>query len=434
MDTNQYIEMFLDESGEHLQSVNDNLLKLEKHPQDLSLVSEIFRSAHTLKGMAATMEFKDITSLTHQMENVLDKIRHNKLAVSTEVIDITFIAIECLEEMVQAISEGNDGKKDVTALVARLKHMEKGSSASEQLEVQPEIANIGTVELDDYQVTVIDQAKEQGFQAFQIIVRLREDCILKGVRAYMAFEALETHGEFIKTVPAMEDLEEGDFEQEFVLIFLSKSTAEEIQDLIYNVSEVAHVDVVKLTVESDQPEIPENNPEVSTPSADEAKSVESKGTPTKTIRVNLERIDHLMNLFEEIVIDRSRLEDLAEKIKNSDLTETVEHMTRVSEDMQSLILAMRMVPVEQVFRRFPRMVRGLARDLGKEIDLEIIGAETELDRTVIDEIGDPLVHLIRNSVDHGIELPEKRRTSGKADIGTLILRAFHSGNHVFIEI
>src|SRR5699024_6817119 len=377
----------------------------EKHPQDLSLVSEIFRSAHTLKGMAATMEFKDIASLTHQMENVLDKIRHNELAVSTEVIDITFTAIEYLEEMVQAISEGNDGKKDVTALVARLDHMEKGSSASEQ----PEIADVEAIELDDYQVTVIDQAKEQGFQAFQIKVRLREDCILKGVRAYMAFEALETHGEFIKTVPAMEDLEEGDFEQEFVLIFLSKSTAEEIQDFIYNVSEVAHVDVVKLTVESDQSEMSENNPEVSTPSADETKSVESKGTPTKTIRVNLERIDHLMNLFEEIVIDRSRLEDLAEKIKNPDLTETVEHMTRVSEDMQSLILAMRMVPVEQVFNRFPRMVRGLARDLEKEIDLEIIGAETELDRTVIDEIGDPLVHLIRNSVDHGIELPEKRK-------------------------
>src|SRR5699024_10088078 len=279
MDTNQYIEMFLDESREHLQSVNDNLLKLEKHPQDLSLVSYIFRSAHTLKGMAATMEFKDIASLTHQMENVLDKIRHNELAVSTEVIDITFTAIEYLEEMVQAISEGNDGKKDVTALVAHLEEIKKGSSASEQSEAQPEIANLGAIELDDYQVTVVDQAKEQGFQAFQINIRLRESCILKGVVAYMDFEALETHCEFIKTIPSMEDLEEGDFEQEFVLIFLSKSTAEEIQDLIYNVSEVAHVDVVKLTVESDQPEIPENNPEVSTPSADEAKSVESKGTP-----------------------------------------------------------------------------------------------------------------------------------------------------------
>src|SRR5699024_9646609 len=195
-----------------------------------------------------------------------------------------------------------------------------------------------------------------------------------------------------------------------------------------------HVGVVILSVESVQSEMSVNNPEVSTPSADETKSVESKGTPTKTIRGNLERIEHLMKLVEEIVIDRSRLEDLAETINHPDLTETVEHMTRVSEDMRSLILAMRMVPLEQVFNRFPRMARGLARDLEKEIDLEIIGAETEQDRTVIDEIGDPLVHLIRNSVDHGIELPEKRKASGKAATGTLILRAFHSGNHVFIEI
>src|SRR5699024_9557409 len=178
-----------------------------------------------------------------------------------EVIDITFTAIEYLEEMVQAISEGNDGKKDVTALVARLDHMEKGSSSSEQLEEHPEIADVEAIELDDYQVTVIDQAIAQGYQAYQLKVGCSEDCLLKGVRAYMTFEALETHGEFIKTVPAMEDLEEGDFEQECVLIFLSKSTAEEIQDLIYNVSEVAHVDVVKLTVESDQSEMSENNPE-----------------------------------------------------------------------------------------------------------------------------------------------------------------------------
>src|SRR5690625_4673466 len=173
MDTNQYIEMFLDESREHLQSVNDNLLQLEKHPQDLSLVSEIFRSAHTLKGMAATMEFKDVASLTHQMENVLDKIRHNELAVSTEVIDITFTAIEYLEEMVQAISEGNDGKKDVTALVAQLEQMEKGGTNAGQTADQREIADVGAIELDDYQITVIDQAKEQGFQAFQITVRLK---------------------------------------------------------------------------------------------------------------------------------------------------------------------------------------------------------------------------------------------------------------------
>lgn len=436
METSQYIEMFLDESREHLQAVNDNLLKLEKHPQNLQLVNEIFRSAHTLKGMAATMDFKDIASLTHQMENVLDKIRNNELAVTTEVIDITFSAIEYLEEMVQAIGEGNDGKKDVTALVIRLEQIEKGVAAPQQTDNKTGKEDPKTMPLDDYQTTVIAQAEEQGFHAFQITVRLTDDCILKGVRAYMVFETLEDQGEIIKTVPAVEELEEGIFERAFSLLFLSKALPEDIKDLICQVSEIQIVEVSSVSDETHQLKIGdvEKNTDESGIVPDEPGTGQGKRAPSKTIRVNLERIDHLMNLFEEIVIDRSRLEDLAEKIGNHDLTETVEHMTRVSEDMQSLILTMRMVPVEQVFNRFPRMVRGLAKDLAKEIDLEIIGAETELDRTVIDEIGDPLVHLIRNSVDHGIESPAQREQLGKVKEGKLILRAFHSGNHIFIEI
>ncbi|RDW15638.1 chemotaxis protein CheA [Oceanobacillus chungangensis] len=441
METDQYLEVFLDESREHLQAVNDNILELEKKPDDLNLVNEIFRSAHTLKGMSATMGYEDIASLTHKMENVLDQIRNNKLTVTTEVIDIIFQAIEYLEDMVDAISEGKDGKKDVSTLVHRLELVEKGetiSASDAALEVASTIEpqEALQLELDEFQMTIIEQAKEQNVFGYQLTVRLSQDSILKGARAFMVFEALEKTGEIVKTSPAVEEIEEGDFDQEFTLIFLSKETAEAIKTPLYKISEVENVSISTLIFEQKE-QVQEKAAEATnelSPQPEKA-SIESKSNhATKTIRVNLERIDDLLNLFEEVVIDRSRLEVISEGINNPDLLETVEHMGRVSSDMQSLILAMRMVQIEQVFNRFPRMIRGLARDLDKKINLEIIGAETELDRTVIDEIGDPLVHLIRNSVDHGIEMPEERKRAGKPEEGKIILRAFHSGNHVFIEI
>lgn len=431
MDTNEYIEIFLDESREHLQAVNDNILRLEKQPEEVSLVNEIFRSAHTLKGMAATMGFEDIASLTHQMENVLDKIRNDELAVSTDLIDIIFQAIEYLEEMVSAISEGNDGKKDVSSLVSKLREIENGGTVSELAAGVSVEKSSMLMELDEYQTTVVEQAKERGFHTYSITVELADDCMLKAVRAYMVFEVLERMGEVIKTVPSAEKIETDDFGQCFSLILLSTESPADIEAGILGVSEVEKVEISHFTsIKQSNEEEKETD---GTPS-NEKGSPQGKNTASKTIRVNLERIDELMNLFEEVVIDRSRLEVIAEQMDNQDLVETVEHMTRVSKDMQDLILNMRMVPIEQVFNRFPRMVRGLAKDLDKRINLEIFGAQTELDRTVIDQLGDPLVHLIRNSIDHGIESPSARKYAGKAEDGKLILRAFHSGNHVFIEI
>src|SRR5699024_7556881 len=239
----------------------------------------------------------------------------------------------------------------------------------------------------------------------------------------------------IKTIPVVDELEEGNFERDFTFAFLSQKTADEIKDLIWNVSEIENVDISNLSrVTKANENKNSNNESDAEKTHNNFNGKKSISPSSKTIRVSLARIDHLMNLFEEMVIDRSRLTELAKKIENQALTETVEHTTRISGEMQDLILTMRMVQVEQVFNRFPRMVRGLAKDLGKEIELKIIGADTELDRTVIDELGDPLVHLIRNSVDHGIEAPSKRIELGKPAKGKLILRAFHSGNHVFIEI
>lgn len=454
---NQYLEVFIEESKEHLQSCNERLLDLEKNPEDMNIVNDIFRSAHTLKGMSATMGYEDLASLTHQMENVLDAIRNHKLSVSPELLDIVFQATDDLEAMVFSIADGGDGKRDVKEVVEKLKLIEKGESPS-QSSAKSEVAATATAiapasakaksNYDEFEYTVLQQSKEQGFEAFEITIALREDCLLKAARVYMVFEVLEKVGEVIKSTPSVDQLEEEQFDQEFTVSIVSKESLEDLQKMVMKVSEVEKVEVVTISLDGDRSNQEEIVEEViveeiaqtsSTESSEEQKKSATTSTTTKqpnnkTIRVNIERLDILLNLFEELVIDRGRLEQISNDLKNQELHETVERMSRITGDLQNIILNMRMVPVETVFNRFPRMVRQLARDLGKKVNLEIIGAETELDRTVIDEIGDPLVHLIRNALDHGLETPEVRKANGKNEEGSVVLKAFHSGNHVFIEI
>lgn len=438
----QYLEVFIDESKEHLQTINEQLLELEKNPDDVSIVNEIFRSAHTLKGMSATMGFEDLANLTHQMENVLDAIRNGKIAVTPELLDVIFRAVDDLEAMVVSISEGGDGKRDVTEVVAQLKQIEKGEAVVAQ-------KSTPTYEqtYDEFEYTILKQSAEQGFHSYEVTIKLRSDCLLKAARVFMIFEVIEQIGEVIKSVPTVEMLEAEQFDDQFVVTVVTKVSQDELQKRIMKVSEVEEVNVQ--SVDLHRPVAQENAQEKPVEQKEELKTVEqvvekkqegqeektaSKQVSNKTIRVNIERLDILMNLFEELVIDRGRLEQISRELNNPELHETVERMSRISGDLQNIILNMRMVPVETVFNRFPRMVRQLARDLGKKINLEIIGAETELDRTVIDEIGDPLVHLLRNAIDHGIETPDVRRAKGKLEEGTVKLKAYHSGNHVFIEI
>ena len=459
MDVNQYLEMFIDESKEHLQACSEHLLELEKNPQDLAIVGEIFRSAHTLKGMSATMGFEDLADLTHKMENVLDAIRNEKIKVTPEILDVVFESVDHLEEMVQDIASGGDGKRDVQTTVEMLKRIESGETPTNALPIQvaaseQAAASESLVELkftyDDFEKTILSQSAEQGFGAYEISVSLREDCLLKAARVFMVFEILEKNGDVIKSSPTVEKLEEEQFDSVFHVAFISNETAEDLQKMLLKVSEVEKVDVLAINpsifkevkgevIAEEAVPAQAETVKLEAPATEEKKQTASSTkshapTVSKTIRVNIERLDVLMNLFEELVIDRGRLLSIAAEVNHGELSETVERMSRTMGDLQNIILTMRMVPVETVFNRFPKMVRQLSRDLNKKINLEIIGAETELDRTVIDEIGDPLVHLIRNSLDHGIESPEVRRQKGKPEEGIVQLRAYHSGNYVFIEI
>ncbi|MCY8410751.1 chemotaxis protein CheA, partial [Bacillus haynesii] len=447
MDMNQYLDVFIEESREHLQTCNEKLLELEKNPTDLQLVHDIFRAAHTLKGMSATMGYEDMAHLTHSLENVLDAIRNEEMTITSEWMDVMFEALDDLEAIVLSIIEGGDGKRDVSEVCAKLDVTGANKETAASAEA-PEAASPETKwTYDEFQRTVIAEAEEQGFKCYEINVALKEDCLLKGVRVYMVFEQLNEIGEVVKTIPETEVLESEDFDSEFVVCFLSKHGEEEIFNKINGVSEIEKIEVTELkndfsAQEEAKPAAPEKQTAPKEAEKKTAKQPDGKkeaakpaaGGGTKTIRVNIDRLDSLMNLFEELVIDRGRLEQIAKELEHGELTETVERMTRISGDLQSIILNMRMVPVETVFNRFPRMVRQLTKELNKKIELSIFGAETELDRTVIDEIGDPLVHLLRNSLDHGIEAPEVRVKNGKPETGQVRLKAYHSGNHVFIEV
>jgi two-component system chemotaxis sensor kinase CheA len=447
MDMRQYLEVFIDESKEHLQTINEQLLELEKSPEDIAIVNEIFRSAHTLKGMSATMGFEDLANLTHQMENVLDAIRNHKIQVTPDILDVVFHAVDDLEAMVNSIAEGGDGKRDVTEVVQQLKLIEQGKTpiAVEPTSKLSPSSQIHRQTYGEFEYNVLQQSKEQGFTSYEIRIKLRADCLLKAARVFMVFETLEQVGEIIKSNPPVELLEQEQFDQEFIVTIISKENKEDLYKRIMKVSEIEEVvvtplDLEQIGMELQQAEAALAQAEEKSEKTEKQEKKEKASTArqtaagNKTIRVNIERLDILMNLFEELVIDRGRLEQISRELNHPELQETVERMSRISGDLQNIILNMRMVPVETVFNRFPRMVRQLARDLGKKVNLEIIGAETELDRTVIDEIGDPLVHLLRNAIDHGIETPDVRRAKGKPEEGTVRLKAYHSGNHVFIEI
>lgn len=449
METEQYLDIFIDESMEHLDVLYNQLVVLEKNPKEEKVIEEIFRAAHTIKGMSATMGFEDLAHLTHYIENVFDGIRYGKIVVNAHIIDVLFSAIDHLNAMLEDIANGGDGKHDVKQVVTYLENIEKGISneevASTTEKEKVTITNPLQVltEIDEFELAILSESIERGFSNYEISVELREDCLLKGARVFMVFEVLEQLGEVIKSEPSVNDLEEENFDRTFTVILVSKNSPEEIKKKINKVSEIEKILVNQFSLDMLREKQSNNDLNTTEDAAAEVevehgqnKGAEDRKQPasSKTIRVNIERLDTLMNLFEELVTDRGRLEQISLELAHSDLRETVERITRVSGDLQDVILNMRMVPVNHVFTRFPSMIRQLSRDLNKNVAVEIIGGDTELDRTVIDEIGDPLVHLIRNAIDHGIESPDERVKKDKPEQGIIKLQAYHSGNHVFIEI
>ena len=453
MDTNQYMEMFLDESREHLDSLDDGLMTLEKDPSELSILNDIFRNAHTLKGMSATMGYTKIAELTHDMENILDALRKEQMEVTEDIIDTLLKCGDSLRQMVESIGEGgSEDVVDISEVAAKLSALLKGESPANVAAAAPS-AKVAPAELDnsmEYSDTdreVIKKAKDSGLQAFHVKVTLVENCILKSARSYMVMNTLDQMGDVIKSVPPAEDLEQEKFEHDFDVAIVTDAEAKAIEEALMSISEIEKVEVTDAAKEMEAAAAPSSAPAAGAlpvPAASKAAVPADKKTkalaPEKklrsgqSVRVDIEKLDTLLNLVGELVINKVRLGQIGTTHRLTELTETLEQMDRVTTDLQTVVMKVRMVPVGQVFNRFPRMVRDLAKELDKDINLTIEGEETELDRTVIDEIGDPLMHLLRNSLDHGIEHPDDREAKGKPRTGEVGLIARHEGNNVVIMV
>ncbi|MDW7675080.1 MAG: chemotaxis protein CheA, partial [Bacillota bacterium] len=458
MDMSQYIEIFTEEAKEHLQALNECLLALEKSPEELKLLDEIFRSAHTLKGMSATMGFEKMAELTHLMENVLSKLRTGEEKVTPHVMDVLFKCLDSLEQMVQSIVDGEGGDIATDELIASLKRIEEGKAKDvtaeetaaalaekidEHYEKALESKEVMEIILNQYEDSIIKEAVRKGYPAFQIKVLIDESCLMKVARAFMVFRKVEELGEIVKAVPTVQEIEDEKFDNSFELLVITKQESEKVKHALSSIAEVsiAYVEKIKIgdadvkqATESKVMAEDKNDKAVVPSGAAVEKDSIRKTKAMQTVRVDIDRLDNLMNLVGELVISKTRLEQISAANHLAELNETIEHIDLITSDLQAVVMKVRMVPLEQVFNRFPRMVRDLAKELNKQVNLVIKGEDTELDRTVIDEIGDPLVHLLRNAIDHGIELPDNRLNKGKPAEATLKLEAWYEGNNVVIEV
>ena len=477
MDVSQYLEIFIDETKEHLQTLSDQLMILEQEPENMDTINEIFRAAHSLKGMAGTMGYKRMQRLTHDMENVFQEIRSGNMKVQPELIDVLFRGLDALEAYLAEILEsGNEGTEENEEIINTLnsiaakatgkeppepmKAAQPQETASASTEEAPAEAKYTSIQINDYEKNTFDKAVQQKENIFGITVYLQETCILKAARAFLVFKALEEHGEVIKAVPYVQDIEEEKFDFDFSLVYFTKDSAETIKKAIENVSEVkkaivgAFMPEMEKSEESEKhdtskevkkDEKPVNNAGAAQQTVKKAenKTAAKKKTKTtkpavgRTVRVDIEKLDVLMNLVSELIIAKNGLVSMSssdDSKKDSGFNEQIEYLESVTTNLHESVMKVRMVPIESVVSRFPRMIRDLNKKLNKKMELHMTGEDTELDRTVIDEIGDPLQHLLRNAADHGLESNEERLALGKEEVGQIYLDAYQDGNNVNIVV
>ena len=467
MDVSQYLEIFLDESNEHLQTLSDQLIILEKEPDNSDTINEIFRVAHSLKGMAGTMGYKRMQNLTHDMENVFSEVRNGNMEVNSNLVDVLFQCLDALETYVDNIRETQDEGTDdnepiIKALNAFIASEGKGNAAPAAKKEEAPAATASAAPADDkdmpladFEKNAVNEALKKNLHVYKIKVSVDENCILKAARAFLVFKNLEGHGDIIKSEPSVQDIEDEKFDFDLSIIVVTEEKYDNIIALIKNVSEIkdaAGQEITQPFPEEQTEEAKEEKKETSAvsqtakpaaakPAAKKPTSTgKTSGSVSHTVRVDIEKLDVLMNLVSELIIAKnglvsaSHVEGDEAAALNQSFTEQIEYLERVTTNLHESVMKVRMMPIESVFSRFPRMIRDLNKKLGKKMELYMSGEDTELDRTVIDEIGDPIMHLLRNSADHGLESAEIRKERGKSEVGSIFLDAFQEGNNVVIEV
>ena len=479
MDVSQYLEIFIDETKEHLQTLSDQLMILETEPDNMETINEIFRAAHSLKGMAGTMGYKRMQRLTHDMENVFQEIRSGNMKVQPELIDVLFRGLDALEgylaNILESADEGTEDNEEIINTLNSIADKAKGGTGEVPVPTptaapsdDKSVASDGNkakyenIRISDYEKATFEKAKEENLNILGITVYLQDSCILKAARAFLVFKCLEELGEVMKAEPNVQDIEDEKFDYDFSLVYFTKESAEKVKAAIENVSEIkeavvgtfkvqlegaeeaAHEETVQTEGKESKPvtkteDKPKAQAAAATQKKPEKKAAASKAKPAigRTVRVDIEKLDVLMNLVSELIIAKNGLVSSSatnEHRNDNGFNEQIEYLESVTTNLHESVMKVRMVPIESVLNRFPRMVRDLSKKLDKKMELHMTGEETELDRTVIDEIGDPLQHLIRNAADHGLESNEERIAHGKPEVGNIFLDAYQDGNNVIIEV
>ncbi len=476
MDVSQYLEIFIDETREHLQNLNEQLLILEKEPENEDTINEIFRAAHSLKGMAGTMGYKRMQRLTHDMENVFSEIRNGRMTAGASLVDILFRGLDALENYLDnIISTQDEGRNDNQDIIDGLQRiLEAGLGTAEEKQEEKAGADgrkaTASLTLAEHELAAALKAKSDGENVFEITVYIEEGCILKAARAFLVFKALEDAGDVIKSLPEVQDIEDEKFDFEFSIVLLTMKSLEEIRAIIMSVSEIRDTVIVPANLTAPAPVQAQPAPAApkeqaapaptggagtaaaaaEQPHPQEQAAAQKKEQPkaaakntakqvvNRSVRVDIEKLDDLMNLVSELIIAKNGLVSMSDteskSTRDGNFNEQIEYLERITTSLHQSVMKVRMVPIESVVNRFPRMIRDLSKKLGKKMELFMTGEDTELDRTVIDEIGDPLMHLLRNAADHGLEQNAERVRLGKPESGSIFLDAYQEGNNVVIEV
>lgn len=482
MDVSQYLEIFIDETSEHLQNLSDCIMELEKDPENMDTINEIFRAAHSLKGMAGTMGFKRMQRLTHDMENVFQEVRSEKVKVTSSMIDLLFKCLDAIEGYLDNVKVSSDeGTEDNELIIKELNDFiaaEDGAAAAPaQAEPKKEEAPAQTAGGDDKKYfefglsesekDKIKQAEEGGAHIYGMTIYIQKECLLKAARAFLVFKAVEEFGEILVYNPSSQDIEDEKFDCDFSIFIASDEPYEKIAEAAKSVSEIDKVVGEEVKYETlaakqekaeadaaaaeksqdapaeaapaqEQPQAQAAKPAAKTQSSGNKKQTVAKPVTNRTVRVDIEKLDALMNQVSELIIAKNSLVSISSTdsgdFQNQSFHEQIEYLERITTNLHESVMKVRMVPIESVVAKFPRMIRDLSRKLDKKMELYMTGEDTELDRTVVDQIGDPLQHLLRNSADHGLEDNATRIAKGKPEVGSIFLNAFQEGNNVIIQV
>lgn len=474
MDVSQYLEIFIDESSEHLQNLSDCIMTLETEPDNKDTINEVFRAAHSLKGMAGTMGFKRMQHLTHDMENVFQEVRGEKIKVDSSMIDLLFECLDALDGYLNNIKESSDEGtndneviiKELNDFIAKANGQEVAPAAKESAEKPAKAAGsefeakYEDIDPTDTEQKRIVEAQEAGGKIYGVTVYVQKDCLLKAARAFLVFRAVEEIGQIVVYRPSSQDIEDEKFELDFSFIMSTDEDVDKVIAAAKSVSEIAEVLAgpfeKKDVEEAEETVVAEAEKEETKPSpapaADAApapqavaasqapakKQAAAKPATNRTVRVDIEKLDALMNQVSELIIAKNSLVSISAtedgSYNSQSFHEQIEYLERITTSLHESVMKVRMVPIESVVQKFPRMIRDLSRTLNKKMELIMTGEDTELDRTVVDQIGDPLQHLLRNSADHGLEDSELRIKRGKPEKGTIWLNAYQEGNNVIIQV